>query len=92
MIRAMQSAAYAKVHLFRGLRWLQARAFRNAGREFGLAIRVSDRRLETAARIAWFTGAVPALRRVSLGRRGLSALATLRRRRRASRAETGTQG
>ena len=92
VIRAMQSAAYANVHLFRGLRWLQARAFRNAGREFGLALRVSDRRLETAARIAWFTGAVPALRRVSLGRRGLSTLATLRRRRRASRAAPGTQG
>jgi len=81
-IRSMEPAAYANVHLFRGLRWLQAKGVRrsvgNAAREFSLAIRASDRRLETAARIAWFAGAVPMLRRVSPGRRGLAAVAARR--------------
>src|SRR5262249_28286713 len=84
-IRSMVPTAYANVHLFRGLRWLQANGVRNAAREFGLAIRASDRRLETVARIAWLAGAVPVLRRVAPGRRALAALAARRRSRAGAR-------
>jgi len=87
-IRAMKSAAYTNVYLFRGQRWLQKRAFKRAGREFGLALRASEQPLTTGVRIAWFALALPVLKQTALGRRAVGALAALRQRRRARREST----
>ncbi len=84
-VRALRSAAYANVHLFRGQRWLQAHDLARARREFGRALRVSDQRTVTALRIVWLTMIVPVLRRSALGRSAVNALAHLRRRLRVER-------
>lgn len=81
-IRAMKSTAYTNVYLFRGQRWLQKRSFKKACTEFGLALRTSEQPLTTGIRIAWFALALPVLKQTELGRRGVSALAALRQRRR----------
>jgi glycosyltransferase involved in cell wall biosynthesis len=84
-VRAMKSAAYTNVYLFRGLRWLQKRGFKRAGREFAFALRTSEQPLTTGIRIAWFALAVPVLTQTASGRRAVGALAALRQRRRVPR-------
>jgi glycosyltransferase involved in cell wall biosynthesis len=81
-VRAMRAAAYANVHLFRGQRWLQAGEPGRAFRSLGAAVRTSDDRLTMIARIVWFVLAAPVLGRSASGRRAMTALADLRRRRR----------
>jgi glycosyltransferase involved in cell wall biosynthesis len=76
--RAMRADAYANVYLFRGLRWLQARDYRQAAREFALALRTTPRPLLMAARISWRGGAVPVLRRLPLAPAVLGAPARVR--------------
>jgi len=66
--------------LFRGLRWLQRRGFRRAGREFRLALRTSEQPLTTGTRIVWFAMALPILNRTATTRRAVSALVRLRQR------------
>ncbi len=84
-VRALRSAAYTNVYLFRGQRWLHAQDFARARDEFRLALRVSDQRLTTALRIVWLATIVRVLRRSALGRSAVNALAHLRRRLRADR-------
>jgi len=83
-VRAMRAAAYANVDLFRGQRWLQAGEPRRAFRSLGAAVRTSEAPLTMLARIAWLVLGAPLLRRSASGRRAMTALADLRRRRRAA--------
>jgi len=83
-VRAMRAAAYANVHLFRGQRWLQAGELGRAFRSLGAAVRTSEDRLTMITRIVWFVLAAPLLGRSASGRRAMTVLADLRRRRRAA--------
>src|SRR5262249_43501394 len=83
-VHAMRAAAYANVDLFRGQRWLQAGEPRRALRSLGAAVRTSEAPLTMLARIAWLVLGAPLLGRSASGRRAMTALADLRRRRRAA--------
>jgi glycosyltransferase involved in cell wall biosynthesis len=84
-VRAQRRSAYANLHMFRGLRWLQARARARAVRELGRALRTADHRTVMAARIVWRACLVPWLERSALGRR-VALMPTRRRVRGARRA------
>lgn len=77
---AMRPVAYTNVHLFCGLRWLQARELGNARREFARALHASGSPLRTAVRIAWFVLVNECLHRFAAGRRFTVWLTSLRRR------------
>jgi glycosyltransferase involved in cell wall biosynthesis len=85
-VRAMRSVAYANVDLFRGQRWLQAGKPGRAARSLGSAVRTSEHPITMLTRVVWFTVTAPVLRRWAPGRRALSALADVRRRRRVTHA------
>ena len=76
--RAMRPEAYANVYLWKGLRRLQVGHYRQAAREFRLALRTTARPAVMALRVAWRGGAVPALRRSRFGQGALTAPLRLR--------------
>lgn len=76
---AMRPIAYENVHLFRGQRWLDARAYTQAWREFVAAVRVSASRPRTVVRIVWFAVIVKWLGRTRPGAALIARLTRLRR-------------
>jgi glycosyltransferase involved in cell wall biosynthesis len=65
---ALRSTAYANVHLFNGLRWLQAGYHRAALKEFLQVVRHSDRPVLATARVVWRAAIRPPLERWPHGR------------------------
>lgn len=76
---ALRPLAYENVHIFRGTRWLQAGAPRQALRELAAGVRVSDRPARAALRAAWFVFTASRLGQSPAGRRVAARLRTLRR-------------
>ena len=81
-VLAMRAVAYRNVHVGVGLRWLGARAYRNALRAFGRALRCGANPLETSVHIAWFVVSWEILERFAWGRRLVAWQSAARRRRR----------
>ncbi len=79
-IAAMRPVAYENVYLFRGQRWLDAGAFRRAGREFDAALRISQTRPRTVLRIVWFAFVTRQFGRTRWGAALIARLTHLRRR------------
>lgn len=85
--RAMRAEAYANVYLFKGLRWLQARDYRRAAREFRLALGATPQPALMVLRIVWRGAAVPVIRQLPLGPTLLEAPSRVRQRRLRRRAD-----
>jgi glycosyltransferase involved in cell wall biosynthesis len=67
--RALRSAAYRNLHTGVGLLWLGVRAWGDAARAFGRALRAGGNPFVTSARIAWFVLSWQYLGRRPWGRR-----------------------